>query len=259
MKAVLLAGGLGTRMREETEFRPKPMVEVGGKPVLWHIMKILSAQGINDFIVCTGYKSEYIADYFANYRSGNTDFTVTLGDESTIEYHDESHEELNWRVTVAYTGADTMTGGRIKRVQKYIGDEPFFCTYGDGLANVDVRALLDFHAEHGRIATMTTTRPYSRFGVIDMQDDGAVATFREKPQTDDWVNIGYFIFQPEIFKYIEGDASVLEQEPLHTLANLGQLSGFKHDGFWQPMDTFRESQMLNQMWDSGTAPWKMWD
>ena len=257
MKAVLLAGGLGTRMREETEFRPKPMVEVGGKPVLWHIMKILSAQGIKDFIVCTGYKSEYIANYFANYGSSSKDFTVTLGEESSIVYYDD-HEELDWRVTVAYTGADTMTGGRIKRVQKYVGDEPFLCTYGDGIANVDVRALQQFHAEHGRLATMTTTRPYSRFGVIDIQEDGSVAKFREKPQTDDWVNIGYFIFQPEVFDFIDGDPTVLEEKPLHTLADRGELSAFRHDGFWQPMDTYRESQMLNDLWRTG-APWKIWD
>lgn len=258
MKAVLLAGGLGTRMREETEFRPKPMVEVGGKPVLWHIMKILSSQGIREFIVCTGYKSEFIANYFANYGAVSKDFTVTLGSESSIVYHD-NHDELDWKVTVAYTGAETMTGGRIKRVQKYVGDEPFLCTYGDGIANVDVRALQTFHSEHGRTATMTTTRPYSRFGVIDIQEDGSVAKFREKPQTDDWINIGYFIFEPAIFDYLEDDSSVLEERPLHTLADRGELSAFRHDGFWQPMDTYRESQMLNDLWNGGRAPWKIWE
>ena len=258
MKAVLLAGGLGTRMREETEFRPKPMVEVGGKPVLWHIMKILSAQGINEFVVCTGYKSEHIANYFANYSAVTRDFTVHLGDESKIEYHNKRDESLNWTVTVAYTGATTMTGGRIKRIRDYVGDEPFLCTYGDGIANVDIRALQDFHRAHGRAATITTTRPYSRFGVIDMLDDGSVAKFREKPQTDDWVSIGYFIFEPQIFDYLEGDGTVLEEKPLHTLADKGQLASFRHHGFWQPMDTYRESQQLNDLWNGGKAPWKIW-
>ncbi len=257
MKAVLLAGGLGTRMREETEFRPKPMVEVGGKPVLWHIMKILSSQGIKEFIVCTGYKSEHIANYFANYGAVNKDFTVHLGDQASITYHGE-HEELDWTVTVAYTGAETQTSGRIQRVQKYIGDEPFLCTYGDGIADVDVVALQAFHREHGKLATMTTTRPYSRFGVIDMDADGSVATFREKPQTDDWVNIGYFIFEPGVFEYLGPDSMPLEERPLHTLADRGQLSAFRHNGFWQPMDTYRESQMLNDLWKKG-APWKMWE
>ncbi|MDQ1127878.1 glucose-1-phosphate cytidylyltransferase [Microbacterium sp. SORGH_AS 888] len=234
------------------------MVEVGGKPVLWHIMKILSAQGIRDFVVCTGYKSEYIANYFANYGSLNKDFTVTLGTESSIVYHDH-HEELDWKVTVAYTGAATMTGGRIKRVQKYVGREPFLCTYGDGIAPVDVRALQDFHSNHGKLATMTTTRPYSRFGVVDINRDGDVASFREKPQSDDWINIGYFIFEPAIFDYLSNDDTVLEQEPLHRLADQGQLSAFRHDGFWQPMDTYRESQMLNELWATGTPPWKIWD
>jgi glucose-1-phosphate cytidylyltransferase len=258
MKAVLLAGGLGTRMREETEFRPKPMVEVGGKPVLWHIMKILSAQGIDEFIVCTGYKSEFIANYFVNYGAVNKDFTVTLGRDSSIEFHDD-HEDLGWKVTVAYTGAATMTGGRIKRIQKYVGNERFLCTYGDGIANVDIRELQEFHSEHGRLATMTTTRPFSRFGVIDVQDDGSVAKFREKPQTDDWINIGYFIFEPGIFDYLSGDDTVLEEAPLHKLADEGQISAYRHDGFWQPMDTYRESQLLNELWDRGNAPWKVWE
>ena len=258
MKAVLLAGGLGTRMREETEFRPKPMVEVGGKPVLWHIMKILSSQGIKDFVVCTGYKSEYIANYFANYGAVSKDFTVTLGDEHSIVYHDR-HDELEWNVTVAYTGAATMTGGRIKRVQRYVGDEPFLCTYGDGIAPVDITSLQEFHKNHGKLATMTTTRPYSRFGVVDINDDGDVASFREKPQSDDWINIGYFIFEPGVFDYLEDDTTVLEQEPLHRLAREGQLSAFRHDGFWQPMDTYRESQVLNDLWNSGDAPWQIWD
>ncbi len=244
-------------MREETEFRPKPMVEVGGRPVLWHIMKILGQQGINDFVICTGYKSEFIKNYFSNYGAANQDFTVQLGDPSSIEFHG-SHEEFDWTVTVAYTGAATMTGGRIKRVQKYLGDEPFLCTYGDGIADIDLAALKAYHKEHGKIATMTTTQPSSRFGVVDVGGDGNVRQFREKPRGEDWINIGYFLFEPAMFDYLE-DNSVLEQEPLHQLAKEGELAAFRHEGFWQPMDTFRESQMLNELWDAGKAPWKIWD
>jgi glucose-1-phosphate cytidylyltransferase len=256
MKAVLLAGGLGTRMREETEFRPKPMVEVGGRPVLWHIMKILGQQGITDFVICTGYKSEFIENYFSNYGAANQDFTIKLGDPASTVYHG-SHDEFDWTVTVAYTGATTNTGGRIKRIRKYVGNEPFLCTYGDGIADIDLSALRAFHTARGKCATMTTTQPGSRFGVVDVGPDGNVKQFREKPRSDDWVNIGYFIFEPKIFDYLE-DNSVLEQEPLHRLATEGQIAAFKHEGFWQPMDTYRESVMLNELWDSGKAPWKIW-
>jgi glucose-1-phosphate cytidylyltransferase len=258
MKAVLLAGGLGTRMREETEFRPKPMVEVGGRPVLWHIMKILGHYGISEFIVCTGYKSEYIKNYFTNYGAANLDFTITLGDQSSIRYHG-SHAEFNWQVTVADTGPDTMTGGRIKRIQKYIGCETFLCTYGDGIADVDIHALLKFHRAHGKLATVTATQPTSRFGVLDLEQDGAIATFREKPKTEDWINIGYFIFEPAVFDYIDGDDSILEEKPLLRLAEEHQVGAFPHRGFWQPMDTFRESQLLNNLWNSGNPPWKVWE
>ena len=244
-------------MREETEFRPKPMVEVGGKPVLWHIMKILGTQGITDFVICTGYKSEFIKNYFANYGAANQDFTVKLGDPSSMVVHG-AHDEFDWTVTVAYTGAATMTGGRIKRVQKYVGDEPFLCTYGDGIADIDLAALQAFHAGHGKTATMTTTQPTTRFGVVDVADDGAVRQFREKPRSDDWINIGYFIFEPAIFDVL-GDNSVLEQEPLHQLADEGRIAAYRHPGFWQPMDTYRESALLNDLWDSGAAPWKKWD
>jgi glucose-1-phosphate cytidylyltransferase len=256
MKAVLLAGGFGTRMKEETEFRPKPMVEIGGKPVLWHIMKLLSAQGIKDFVICTGYKSEYIKTYFANYGTANLDFTVRLGHPDSIVYHG-SHDEFEWTVTVVDTGLDTMTGGRIKRVQEYVGDERFLCTYGDGIANVDINALLAHHQTHGKNATLTTTQLHSRFGVVDIDSDGNVSQFREKPMVNDLVNIGYFIFEPQVFEYLEPN-SVLEQEPLRNLANDGQISAFKHSGFWQPMDTQREYQQLNEIWNSGDAPWKIW-
>lgn len=253
---MLLAGGLGTRMREETEFRPKPMVEVGGRPVLWHIMKVLGAQGITDFVICTGYKSEYIKNYFYNYGASNLDFTIKLGDQSSTVFHG-SHEEFDWTVTVADTGAATMTGGRIKRIQKYVGDEPFFCTYGDGIADVDVVSLVKFHESHGKLATMTTTQPTSRFGVVDMDSASSVKQFREKPTVNDWINIGYFVFQPEVFEYLDGN-SVLEEGPLRRLAEDGELAAFKHSGFWQPMDTYRESQLLNEIWDTGQAPWKIW-
>lgn len=256
MKAVLLAGGLGTRMREETEFRPKPMVEVGGRPVLWHIMKILGQQDISDFVVCTGYKSELIKNYFTNYGVLNQDFTVTLGDHGSIIYHGD-HDEAHWTVTVADTGPTTMTGGRIKRVQKYVDGERFLCTYGDGIADVDVKTLLEYHESHGKLATVTTVQPLSRFGVLDLNDDGSVRQFKEKPQVEGWINIGYFIFEPAIFDYL-GDNSVLEEEPLRQLAIDGQIAAYPHRGFWQPMDTYRETLMLNELWDSGAAPWRTW-
>ena len=257
MKAVLLAGGLGTRMREETEFRPKPMVEIGGRPVLWHIMKILGQQGVGDFVVCAGYKAELIKDYFTNYRALNQDFTVTLGDHQSIEYHDD-HQEAEWRVTVSDTGASTMTGGRIKRVQKYVGNERFLATYGDGLADVDLDALIRFHDSHGKIATVTSVQPLSRFGVLDLDDEGGVRQFKEKPQVEGSISIGYFIFEPEIFDYIDGDDTVLEEGPLHRLATEGQIAAYPHPGFWQPMDTYRETLLLNELWASGDAPWRTW-
>jgi len=257
MKAVLLAGGLGTRMREETEFRPKPMVEIGGRPVLWHIMKMLGQQQLTDFVICTGYKSEFIKNYFSNYGAMNSDFTVTLGDHSGITYHG-AHDESDWTVTVADTGANTMTGGRIKRIQKYVGDEAFLCTYGDGLADIDLEALLAFHKSHGKLATMTAVQPTSRFGVLDLEEDGGVGQFKEKPQVEGWINIGYFIFEPAIFDFLGDDTTVLEQEPLHALSAAGQIAAYRHEGFWQPMDTYREALMLNEMWDENAAPWKNW-
>lgn len=257
MKAVLLAGGLGTRMREETEFRPKPMVEIGGRPVLWHIMKMLGQQDLNDFVICTGYKSEYIKNYFTNYGAVNSDFTVTLGDHSNITYHG-AHDESDWTVTVADTGANTMTGGRIKRIKKYVDGERFLCTYGDGLADIDLDALVAYHESHGKLATMTAVQPTSRFGVLDLQDDGGIGQFKEKPQVEGWINIGYFIFEPEIFDFLDGDETVLEQEPLHRLAEAKQIAAYKHEGFWQPMDTYREALMLNEMWDEDRAPWRNW-
>ena len=217
MKAVLLAGGLGTRMREETEFRPKPMVEIGGRPVLWHIMKVLGTQGITDFVICAGYKSEYIKNYFYNYGASNLDFTVRLGDQTSTVFHG-SQDEFDWTVTVADTGESTMTGGRIKMIEDYIQGEPFLATYGDGIANIDLEGLLQFHASHGKTATMTVTQPTSRFGVVDIDDSGIVSQFREKPKVTDWINMGYFVFQPQIFDFLKTD-SVLEDEPLRSLAS----------------------------------------
>jgi glucose-1-phosphate cytidylyltransferase len=257
MKAVLLAGGLGTRMREETEFRPKPMVEIGGRPVLWHIMKILGQQGIDEFVICTGYKSEIIKDFFTNYRSVNQDFTVTLGDHQSIEYHG-GHGEADWRVTVADTGASTMTGGRIKRIQPYVGRERFLATYGDGIADINLDELVKFHESHGKLATVTAVQPLSRFGVLELGNNGEVEQFKEKPQVEGWINIGYFIFEPGIFDFLDDDQTVLEEEPLHRLAAEGQIAAYRHNGFWQPMDTYREALMLNEMWDLGTAPWRSW-
>ena len=254
--AVLLAGGLGTRMREETEYRPKPMVEIGGQPVLWHIMKNLSVEEINEFIVCTGYKGQQIKDYFLNYHTSNHDFTVKLEEHSDVEIHKDEPLE-KWKVTVSDTGQNTMTGGRVNKIKKYVDGRRFLVTYGDGLADVDLDELIKFHENHGKIATVSTVRPLSRFGVMDIDAEGAVKKFREKPQVDDWINIGFFIFEPEIFNFLNDDC-VLEREPLEALAKQGQLRAFKHHGFWQPMDTFRESLALNELWDQKSAPWKTW-
>jgi glucose-1-phosphate cytidylyltransferase len=256
MKTVLLAGGLGTRLREETEFRPKPMVPVGGKPILWHIMKTFAHFGNQDFVVCTGYRGDYIRQYFQEFEAMNSDFTVRIGSKERITTHG-SLEESGWQVTVADTGAETMTGGRVFRVQDYVGKETFMCTYGDGLADVNIHELLKFHKSHGKIATVSAVRPVSRFGVLEMDDLGNVESFQEKPQSAGWINAGYFVFEPKIFDYLESD-SILEREPMTNLASDGQLVAYKHDGFFQPMDTYREMSMLNEMWDKGEAPWKVW-
>lgn len=258
MKAVILAGGLGTRLREETEFRPKPMVEVGGKPILWHIMKIFSHHGITDFVVCTGYRGDVIKDYFLDYEARNNDFTITLGRSHEIHFHDQ-HLESDWRVTVADTGQTTDTGGRVKRIQRYIEEgDRFLVTYGDGLADIDIGALVRFHEQHGRLATLTTVRPLSRFGVVEVHNDGAVKRFREKPQAEASVNAGFFVFEYPVFEYLSDDC-ILEEAPLKALAKDGNLSAFAHAGFWQPMDTYRENKLLNDLWDRDEAPWKIWE
>lgn len=256
MKAVLLAGGLGTRLREETDIRPKPMVQIGQRPILWHIMKNLSTQGIKDFVIATGYKSEVIKDYFVNYETVTNDVTVTLGDRHSLVVHG-NHDEADWTVTVAYTGDLTNTGGRVLGVTPYLDDEPFFLTYGDGLADVSLAALLETHAKHGKSATISTMQPMSRFGVIDFDGSGDVSAFREKPRLDGWINIGFMIVEPRALSYFSDDC-VLESGPLAELAKAGDLAAYRHEGFWQPMDTFRESTLLNELWASGQAPWKNW-
>ncbi len=259
MKAVLLAGGLGTRMREETEFRPKPMVEVGGKPILWHLMKNFAAQGVREFVICAGYKGEQIKSYFLNYAALNADFTITLGDRSSLQVHD-AHLEADWTVTVADTGAETLTAGRVERIERYVRGERFIVTYGDGLADISIPGLIAFHEAHGKLATISTVRPTSRFGLVDVDPGGLVSRFREKPQMDDWVSAGFFVFEPGVFDYLRGsDQMMLEDEPLSHLAEERQLGAFRHEGFWQPMDTFRESQLLNELWATDAAPWKIWE
>jgi glucose-1-phosphate cytidylyltransferase len=255
MKTVLLAGGLGTRLREETEFLPKPMVPIGGKPILWHIMKNYSHRGFNEFIVCAGYKGEVIKEYFHNFLVKNLDFTVHIGANPRIISHGEVPEE--WKVTVIDTGQTTLTGGRLFKVRDHIDSETFMCTYGDGLSNVKIQELIDFHFKHGKIATLTAVRPPSRFGVVNLGNNGLVESFQEKPQMDSWINGGYFVFNKKIFDYLDEDI-VLEEQPLRRLANENQLMAFQHHGFWQPMDTFREMTLLNELWGSNDAPWKVW-
>lgn len=257
MKVVILAGGLGTRMREETEFRPKPMVDIGGKPVLWHIMKNYAAHGHTEFVICAGYKGEQIKNYFYNYAASNMDFTVKLGDQESVKFHG-SHEESGWTVTVADTGLETPTGGRLRRISRHVEGEPFFCAYGDGIADVDISSLWDRHQSAGRLATVTVAKPESRFGIVNLNQHGVVESFLEKPVVADPVSIGFFVFNPEILSSLS-DESVLEELPLRTLAMRDELAAFEHTGFWQPMDTHREYQVLNSLWATGKAPWKTWN
>ena len=240
-------------MREETAFRPKPMVEVGGRPILWHIMKVFAAFGHTDFIICAGYKAEMIRDYFYNYAAKNLDFTVRLGDSERVVFHG-SHDEFGWNVTVIDTGLNTPTGGRIHKVRPYLHGEPFLCTYGDGLAPVDLATLL---ASHQSVATMTVTRPPSRFGVVEIDDNSRVKAFREKPALNSLVNIGFFVFETDVFAYLDDD-SILEEAPLRRLAEAGELGVHVHKDFWQPMDTYREFLQLNDLWEAGNSPWKIW-
>ena len=255
LPGVILAGGLGTRIREETEFKPKPMVEIGGKPILWHIMRHLSAYGINRFIICVGYKGDSIRDYFLNYRTRNSDFVISLGNNNELTFYSDN-EEINWSVTIAETGLLTNTGGRLCSIKKYIPGERFLCTYGDGLSDINIDELDRFHLEKNKIATVSAVKPQNRFGIMDVDGNDTVQRFVEKPQGETWVNGGFFIFKPELFSYLQPN-SVLEKEPLQQLASENQLVAYKHDGFWQAMDTFREAKILNELWESGSAPWRI--
>lgn len=257
MKVVILCGGLGTRLREETEFRPKPLVEIGGRPILWHIMKLYAHHDIREFVLCLGYRGNMIKEYFLNYEAMNNDFTICLGQKSSIRYNG-CHEEQNFQVTLADTGQNSMTGGRLKRVTKYLDDDCFMLTYGDGVANVDIAELLKFHKSHGRLATVTTVKPLSRFGVLELSRQGEVMKFQEKPLSEGWASAGYFVFQRRIFDYLGGDDCVLEREPLEKLAAEGQLMAYQHKGFFFAMDTYREYQYLNELWSQNQAPWKVW-
>ena len=255
MKLVLLAGGLGTRLSEETSTKPKPMVEIGGYPILWHIMKSYSAHGINDFIICLGYKGYAIKEYFANYFLHMTDVTVDIGRNSVRVHHSRAEP---WRVTLVDTGEETMTGGRLKRIRDHVAGEAFCLTYGDGLADIDIGQLIAFHEAEGRDATVTAVRPPGRFGALSL-DNNRVAGFIEKPLGDgSWINGGFFVLSPDVIDRIDGDQTVWEQEPLESLARDGQLTAFCHEGFWQPMDTLRDKRHLEELWASGRAAWKKW-
>lgn len=257
MKAVILAGGFGTRLSEETSLKPKPMVEIGGRPILWHIMNIYSKFGVNDFIICCGYKGYIIKEYFANYYMHMSDLTVDLH-SGNIEYYNCKAEP--WKITLIDTGLNTMTGGRIKRVREYVGNETFMLTYGDGVADVNINELLEFHKHYGKVATVTAVQPSGRFGALNIDGSNNVNTFMEKPDGDGaWVNGGFFVLEPEVFDYIENDSTIFEREPLEGLARDNKLSAYKHKGFWKPMDTLRDKNELEDLWEKGKAPWKMWD
>ena len=258
MKAVILAGGLGTRISEETDNRPKPMVEIGGKPILWHIMKIYSAHGINDFIICCGYKGYVIKEYFANYFLHTSDVTFCMR-ENRMEVHEKRAEP--WRVTLVDTGENTMTGGRLKRVSEYLKDEESFCfTYGDGVSDVDISALVQFHQAHGLQSTMTAVYPPGRFGAVDIEENDMITSFKEKPKGDGgMINGGFFVLSPAVLDLIDGDQASWESKPLQTLAAEHQLKAYSHEGFWQPMDTLRDKNHLEELWQSGNAPWKVWE
>ena len=257
MKVVILAGGLGTRISEESHLRPKPMIEIGGQPILWHIMKYYSHFGFNDFIICLGYKQYVVKEYFADYYLHNSDVTFDLASNS-MQVHNNYSEP--WKVTLVDTGLNTMTGGRVKRVQEYIGNESFMLTYGDGVSTVDLKALNEFHKKHGKIATITTVNIGQAKGVLDIDGDNVIRSFREKDVSDgSFINGGFMVLNPEIFDYLEGDQTIFEQGPLQSLAAKGELMSFYHQGFWQCMDTQREMHKLEELWQSGKAPWKVWE
>lgn len=256
MKAVILAGGLGTRISEETHLKPKPMIEIGGKPILWHIMKIYSAHKVNDFIICCGYKGYIIKEYFANYFLHMSDVTFDMANNK-MQVHEQYAEP--WRVTLVDTGDQTMTGGRLKRVKQYLDDEDFCFTYGDGVGNVDISALITFHRKEGKLATLTATQPPGRFGALNVSGTN-VQSFQEKPEGDGgWINGGFFVLSPKVIDYIDSDSTVWEREPMERLANEGQFSAYFHEGFWQPMDTLRDKLFLEDLWGTCKAPWKTWE
>jgi len=256
MKAIILAGGLGTRLSEETVLKPKPMVEIGGKPILWHIMKIYSHHGFNEFIVCCGYKGHVIKEYFADFFLHHSDITFDLANNK-MDVHDTAVE--NWKITLVDTGKDSMTGGRIKRIQKYVGNQPFMLTYGDGVSNIDIKKLVEFHKSNKKFVTVTAVQPESRFGVLDINSKHEVKSFMEKPKGESgWINGGFFVCEPNVFDFIEGDATTWEREPLEHIAKQNQLAAFKHEGFWKPMDSLKDKNDLNKFWDTNTAEWKIW-
>jgi glucose-1-phosphate cytidylyltransferase len=256
MKVVILAGGLGTRLSEETLIRPKPMVDIGENPILWHIMKIYSSYGFNEFVICLGYKGYFIKEYFANYFLHQSDVTIDLNSNS-IETHQTEAEP--WKITLVDTGKATMTGGRIKRIQKYVGNEPFLLTYGDGVGNIDIDSLLKFHQANKKMVTVTAVQPSGRFGALNLDSQDLVSSFLEKPKGDGaWINGGFFVCQPQIFDYINDDSTIWEKEPMEQIAADNQMAAFKHIGYWKPMDTLRDKQELEIEWNSGKAPWKSW-
>ena len=257
MKVVILAGGFGTRISEQSHLIPKPMIEIGEKPILWHIMKYYSSFGFNEFIICCGYKQYVIKEFFADYYLHMSDITFDFTNENSMEVHTNNTEP--WKVTLIDTGLNTMTGGRIKRVSEYLGDEPFMLTYGDGVSDVNIHELVAFHKSHGKIATLTAIQPGGRFGVLDIQEGNAISRFKEKSKDDGgWINGGFMVLEPSIMDYIGGDTSIFEKEPLETVAIEGQLMAFSHAGFWQCMDTMRDRELLEGLWKEGKAPWKTW-
>jgi glucose-1-phosphate cytidylyltransferase len=258
MKVVVLCGGQGTRLREETEYRPKPLVDIGGRPILWHIMKLYAHYGLRDFVLCLGYRGNMIKEYFLNYEAMTNDFTIRLGQKHQIMYH-ELHQEQDFNVTLAETGLDSMTGARVKRVERYIDDDTFMVTYGDGVSDINIGELLRFHKSHGRMATVTTVRPTSRFGVLNLDGDAQVNSFAEKPQVEGWISAGYFVFDRRFLDYLDADPScILERDPLEQLTRDGQLMAYRHEGFFYAMDTYREYIYLNELWNNDRAPWAVW-
>jgi glucose-1-phosphate cytidylyltransferase len=254
MKTIILCGGRGMRLNEETEYRPKPLVPVGNRPILWHIMRIYAGFGFREFVLCLGYRGDMIKDYFLRYDTMSNDCTVHLGQKRSVTFENSNHDQ-EYHITLAETGLDTLTGGRIKRIEKYIDEDTFMLTYGDGVCDVNIEELVKFHRAHGKCATLTAVHPVSRFGVLNLNSKGEIGSFAEKPVTNDWINAGFFVFNKKIFGYLSGDDCILEQGPLQRLAKEGQLMAFRHEGFFYAMDTYRDYKYLNEMWDKGQTPW----